>query len=140
MVKKCKNPHLMRALFTYGGGHEIRTHGSLHFATFPRWCLKPLGQSSKGKYYYSESMGLCHAKKKETFRENKKADRWVRFGLLEENVLQLLESLTEDFQCIDGGLVGAHVDTGLFQDFDREIAGPGFQVIEIGRDRRLTLT
>ena len=30
-----------------GGEHEIRTHGSFHYATFPRWCLKPLGQLSK---------------------------------------------------------------------------------------------
>ena len=51
--KKMKKPAESAGLRTIGGGHEIRTHGSLHFATFPRWCLKPLGQSSNGKFYYT---------------------------------------------------------------------------------------
>ena len=69
MVKRCKKnqkPAYYAGLITYGGGHEIRTHGSLHFATFPRWCLKPLGQSSKGKYYYNQSDLFCHAKNVKT--------------------------------------------------------------------------
>lgn len=37
----------MGRIIFYGGEHEIRTHGSFHYATFPRWCLKPLGQLSK---------------------------------------------------------------------------------------------
>lgn len=65
-VKKMQKPADSAGLRAIGGGHEIRTHGSLHFATFPRWCLKPLGQSSKGKYYYNQSDLLCHAKNVKT--------------------------------------------------------------------------
>lgn len=46
-----KKPH--RGFKYTGGEHEIRTRGSFHFATFPRWCLKPLGQLSKVQYYYN---------------------------------------------------------------------------------------
>lgn len=43
MLNKTKTLYL-KGLNGYGEEHEIRTHGSLHYATFPRWCLQPLGQ------------------------------------------------------------------------------------------------
>lgn len=45
-IKTNKKALKTRLYLNNGGEHGIRTHGSFHFATFPRWCLKPLGQFS----------------------------------------------------------------------------------------------
>jgi hypothetical protein len=41
-----KNKKPAWAGFLRGGESEIRTHGTLRFASFQDWCLKPLGHLS----------------------------------------------------------------------------------------------